>query len=53
MTWIIKEHPGSDTDTNAAITGALFGAYLGYDHLYALNELQTENGFGEYTLLNI
>lgn len=30
MEWIIKEHPGSDTDTNACIAGALIGAILGF-----------------------
>lgn len=31
--WIITSQPGSDTDTNAAIAGALLGAILGYDKL--------------------
>ena len=30
MNFVIGEHKGSDTDTNAAITGALFGGYLGF-----------------------
>jgi ADP-ribosylglycohydrolase len=33
MSYIINID-NSDTDTNAAIAGALFGAYLGYDKLY-------------------
>lgn len=28
--WVIS-HPGSDTDTNAAIAGSLLGAYYGYE----------------------
>jgi ADP-ribosylglycohydrolase len=31
LNYVIKQ--GGDTDTNAAITGALFGAYLGYDKI--------------------
>jgi ADP-ribosyl-[dinitrogen reductase] hydrolase len=31
--WIVDGHPGSDTDTNAAICGGLFGAHLGYKKL--------------------
>lgn len=31
MHWVIKEHPGSDTDTNAAITGGMLGAIIGWD----------------------
>lgn len=31
--WIIKDHPGSDTDTNAAIAGAMLGATFGYNNL--------------------
>jgi ADP-ribosylglycohydrolase len=31
--WVIGQNPGSDADTNAAITGNLFGAWLGYDQL--------------------
>lgn len=30
LDWVIGQNRGSDTDTNAAITGALMGAYLGY-----------------------
>lgn len=33
MDWIIGNHKGSDTDTNAAISGALIGARLGYEKL--------------------
>lgn len=32
MRWIIAEKKG-DTDTNAAVAGALLGAYIGYDKL--------------------
>lgn len=38
--WVIAGHPGSDTDTNACIAGALMGALLGYDRLY---QQQQEN----------
>jgi ADP-ribosylglycohydrolase len=31
--FIIKDHPGSDTDTNCSIAGALFGAYYGYNKI--------------------
>lgn len=31
MHWIITSQPGSDTDTNACISGALLGAILGFD----------------------
>ena len=31
--FVIHEHPKSDCDTNACITGALYGALLGYDKL--------------------
>jgi hypothetical protein len=31
MSWVIGRHPGSDTDTNAAISGALIGAIVGWD----------------------
>jgi ADP-ribosylglycohydrolase len=31
--WVIGQHPNSDTDTNACITGALVGALLGYTSL--------------------
>ena len=33
MKWIIGKHPGSDTDTNGAIAGALIGSILGYEKL--------------------
>lgn len=33
MNWIITSQPGSDTDTNACIAGALLGAILGFDGL--------------------
>ena len=33
LEFIIKDHPGSDTDTNASICGALFGAWLGFDKI--------------------
>jgi ADP-ribosylglycohydrolase len=33
IAWIISENPGSDTDTNAAIAGALLGAHLGYQQM--------------------
>jgi ADP-ribosyl-[dinitrogen reductase] hydrolase len=33
MRFIIKDHPGSDTDTNAAIAGAIFGAWLGSEKM--------------------
>lgn len=35
MHWVIAEHIGSDTDTNAAIVGALVGALLGWDAMVA------------------
>lgn len=38
--WLIASHPGSDSDTNACIAGALMGALLGYDVLY---QQQAEN----------
>lgn len=31
--FVVKDHPGSDSDTNAAITGALLGAYFGYQNI--------------------
>jgi len=31
--WIISAHPGSDTDTNACIAGALLGALFGFQSL--------------------
>jgi ADP-ribosyl-[dinitrogen reductase] hydrolase len=33
MNFVIEKHPGSDTDTNASITGALFGAMLGLEKM--------------------
>jgi ADP-ribosylglycohydrolase len=33
MEWIIKNHPDSDTDTNAAIAGAVLGSYYGFNKL--------------------
>jgi len=30
MQFVIADNPRSDTDTNAAITGGLLGAHLGY-----------------------
>jgi hypothetical protein len=33
MRWIIQDHKGSDTDTNACIAGALLGALIGYNGL--------------------
>lgn len=35
MDWIIHSHPGSDTDTNACIGGAVWGAKNGFIHMYA------------------
>lgn len=35
MDWIIRQHPGSDTDTNACIAGALLGAVFGFQTLQA------------------
>lgn len=40
LDWTIGANPGSDTDTNGAITGALIGAYLGYDQVN--RELKTQ-----------
>lgn len=31
--FVINQHPGSDTDTNCSICGALFGAWLGFEKL--------------------
>lgn len=31
--WVIGKHPVSDTDTNACISGALLGAFYGYNKL--------------------
>lgn len=33
MRWVITSQPGSDTDTNACIAGAVLGAILGYEAL--------------------
>lgn len=33
MYWIITSQPGSDTDTNACIAGALLGARLGFEEM--------------------
>jgi ADP-ribosyl-[dinitrogen reductase] hydrolase len=33
MNWIIASQPGSDTDTNACISGALLGAVIGYSEI--------------------
>jgi ADP-ribosyl-[dinitrogen reductase] hydrolase len=33
MRWIIHDHKGSDTDTNACIAGALLGAIFGFEAL--------------------
>ena len=33
LKFIIKDHPGSDSDTNGSICGALFGAWLGFDKI--------------------
>ena len=33
MRWIITSHPGSDTDTNACISGALLGANIGFERI--------------------
>jgi len=38
MEWVIKRHPGSDTDTNASVAGALLGAWLGCNRM-----MQEEN----------
>jgi hypothetical protein len=35
MRWIIHDHKGSDTDTNACIAGALLGALIGFEGLVA------------------
>jgi ADP-ribosylglycohydrolase len=31
LDWVIMSHPGSDTDTNACIAGAMYGYYRGYE----------------------
>jgi hypothetical protein len=33
MRWVITSQPGSDTDTNACIAGALLGAMLGFEKI--------------------
>jgi ADP-ribosylglycohydrolase len=35
LKWVIQTHPGSDTDTNGCIVGALMGAMLGFERLQA------------------
>lgn len=40
MHWIINDHPGSDTDTNASIAGGLLGALYGF---HALDKQTKEN----------
>lgn len=42
MNWIITSQKGSDTDTNACISGALLGAILGFENLQ-LETLTSEN----------
>jgi ADP-ribosylglycohydrolase len=42
MKWIIKDHPGSDSDTNAAICGSFLGALNGYTALIS-NEKTKNN----------
>jgi ADP-ribosylglycohydrolase len=33
MRWVIQDHKGSDTDTNACISGALLGTMIGFEGL--------------------
>jgi ADP-ribosylglycohydrolase len=40
MNFIIKDNPGSDTDTNGAIGGALFGACAGFSGLVQNEEMK-------------
>lgn len=47
MDWIIKGNPGSDSDTNACIAGALLGAVLGFQ------TLQAQQGNNITILLNV
>ena len=42
MQWIIGRHPKCDTDTNAAIAGAMIGAKYGQERLLA-SEITTDN----------
>jgi ADP-ribosylglycohydrolase len=42
MEWIIKDHPGSDTDTNSSIAGSLLGALYGYNNLDKQTKLNYE-----------
>jgi ADP-ribosylglycohydrolase len=42
INWVIAGHPGSDTDTIAAIAGALIGAIVGYETLTG-DEVTREN----------
>lgn len=64
MDWIIGQHPGSDTDTNGAIGGALLGAYHGYEqmmqesrtqvnHQRLMQYCQTANKAEDYLLLDL
>lgn len=39
MKWIIAGHPGSDTDTNACICGAIIGAISGFDSLTSIPQI--------------
>lgn len=48
MNWIIGNNPGSDTDTNACIAGAVLGAILGFGTMY--NEPATK--FNIDTVIN-
>jgi ADP-ribosylglycohydrolase len=47
MAWIIKNHPGSDSDTNACIAGALLGAVLGF------HKLESQQGENIQILLSV
>lgn len=58
MDWIIREHPGSDTDTNGAIAGAMIGAHFGYEKLSKesrtkINIERLNNFFSTYARDNI
>ncbi len=33
LEWLVTKNPKSDTDTNCAISGSLFGAYLGFEKM--------------------